>query len=324
MRLFALGVLMATLHAIIAGAQAQTYPTKPIVVVVPAPAGGPGDILGRVLSEPTRTILGQPLVIENVAGAGGTIGVGRVVRSSPDGYTVVLGQWNSSVASGAVFPTNFDLQKDLEPVILLTSSPLWLVGRKGLPSENLADLIAHLKAHPDGLNVGIAGTGTASHITAIHFARQTETKMRFVPYRGAGPAYQDLIAGHIDLLFAESSATREYVRAGSIKAYGVLARSRWHGAPEVASMAELGFPDLHMSFWQAIWAPKGTPKQVIAALNRAAREALADPVISLSLKEIGLEKPNEAQQTPEALAAHQAAEIERWWPIIKAANVKSN
>ena len=323
MRSFAFIAAFGVALLSLSGAIAQVYPSRPITLVVPAPPGGPGDILGRIIIDPMRVSLGQSLVIENVAGAGGTLGVGRVVRAAPDGYTAILGQWNSNVAGGAVYALHYDLLKDLEPVALLTSAPLWIVARNGLPAKDLAELIAWLKANPDKASAAIVGAGTASHVGALHFQNKTATSFRFVPYRGGGPAYQDLIAGHIDIMFAEASATRAYVHGGSIRAYAVLARTRWRGAPDTPTTEELGVEGVHIAFWQGIWVPKGTPRGAIAALNQAVVSALADPAVSHRLVELGLEIPSREQQTPAALAAYQRSEIERWWPIIKAANIKA-
>ena len=305
-------------------ASAQSYPTRPITIVIPAPSGGPGDIPARLLADPMKTSLGQPLVVENFAGAGGSIGVTRVVRSAADGYTLILGSWNSNVASGAVYKLDYDLLKDLEPVALLTSAPMWIAARSDFPAKDFPELISWLKGNPDKALTAMVGVGTASHVCPIHLQNKTGTTLRFVPYKGGGPAYQDLMGGHVDLMCAETSATRPFMRAGKIKAYAVMAPTRWKGAPEIPTTDELGIPGLHISFWMGLWAPKGTPKDVIAKLNRAVGDSLADPTVRQRLQDLGLETPSKEQQTPEALAALQKSEIEKWWPVIKAANIKGD
>ena len=300
----------------------QTYPSRPVTVVIPSTAGGPGEILARILSERMTISLGQPLIVETVPGAGGTIGVGRVARAAPDGYTILLGNWNSNVANGAIYPVTYDLTKDFEPVALLTSAPLWIVSRKTFPANNLTELIAWLRANPDKASAATVGAGTAAHVCGLHFQDKTGTRFQFVPYRGGGAAYQDVVAGHIDLMCAETSATGRYVRVGAIKAFAVLARTRWSGAADVPTTDELGLPGLYISFWQSLWAPRGTPKNVVAKLNQAAVQALGDPTANKRLIELGLEIPSSEQQTPEALGIYHKAEIEKWWPIIKAAGIK--
>lgn len=303
-------------------AAAQGWPAKPITMIIVAPAGGPADIPARLISEPVKAALGQPLVIENVAGAGGSIAVTRAVRSAPDGYTIVLGNWNSNVAAGSVYPLPYDLLADLEPVAMLTSAPMWIVGRNTFPAKDVAELTKWLKSNPEQATVAIVGVGTGSHVSCIHFLNQTGTKARFVPYRGGGPAYQDLAAGHVDLMCAETSGTRSLVAGGSIKAFAVLSKERWPGMPNVPTADELGVPGLHVTFWHAVWAPKGTPKDIISRLNRAINGALAAPEVKQKLTELGLQLPGPGLQDPAALAAMQKSEIEKWAPIIKAANIK--
>ena len=301
---------------------AQGYPVKPITVIIPAPAGGPADIPARLMSDHIKNSLGQTLVIENVAGAGGSIGLTRAVRAPNDGHTILLGSWNSNVVSGAVYTLPYDAVKDLEPVVPLTSAPMWLVGRGAFPAKDIRELVTWLKANPDQATAAMVGAGTASHVCGIHVQNQTGTKFRFVPYRGGGPAYADLAAGHVDLMCAESSATRTLVSGGNIKPFAIMSKTRWHGAPDVPTADELGIPGLHIAFWHAIWAPKGTPKDVIAKLSKAFADAMADEAITKKLHELGLQLPPAGERTPEGLAALQKTEIERWWPVIKAANIK--
>src|SRR6516164_6113241 len=303
-------------------AHAQTYPSRPITIVVPAPAGGPGDTLARLLAEPMRASLGQPVIIENVGGANGTIGTARVARAKPDGYTLLLGNWNSHMAASAFYPVQYDVVKDFEPISLTSISRLWLVGKIAFPPKDVAELIAWLKANPNRATAASVGTGSAAHVCGIHFRNITGTQFQFVFYRGGGPAYQDLVAGHVDLMCAEASATLPLVREGKIKAYGVMAKTRWFAAPTVPTMEEVGVPDLYIPWWQGLWAPKGTPREVIAKLNGAVVSALAEPVISQRLSDLGLDMPSADQRMPEAIRAFHQSEIDKWWPIIKAAGIK--
>jgi tripartite-type tricarboxylate transporter receptor subunit TctC len=314
--------LALALAALSGGAGAQTYPSRPITLIIPGAAGGPGDMVGRVLIERMKTSLGQPLVMENVAGANGTIATARVARAPPDGYTLLLGNWNSQVGASAVYPVPYDVLADLEPIALATFSRLWLVGKSALPPDNIAQLIAWLKANPGKASVATVGQGSASHVCGIFFQNATRTEFQFVFYRAGAPAYQDLVAGHIDLMCAERSATVEHLRAGRIKAFGLLAEKRWSAAPDVPTMEESGVPGAHIPWLQGVWAPKGTPRDIVARLNAAVAEALADPAVHRRLTELGLDVAPEDQRTPDALRALQKAETEKWWPIIKAAGAK--
>ena len=304
-------------------ALAQAFPTKPITMIIPAPAGGPADVLARLMTEPMRAHLGQPVVIENVAGAGGGIGVTRAVRSPNDGYTILLGNFNSNMAIGASYSLPVDLVGDLEPMANLTSAPIWLIARKDFPAKDLAEAITWMKANPDKATAAMVGAGTASHISAVYFQQGTGTKYRFVPYRGGGPAYADLAAGHIDLMCAESSATRSLALAGSVRPLAIMDGKRWPGMPDVPTVDEAGAKGLHISFWQGFWVPKGTPKDVIAKLNAASSAALDDPLLVQRLGEVGVQIPPKDKRSPEALAALQKAEIAKWWPIIKGAGIKA-
>lgn len=303
-------------------AWAASYPTRPITVVVPFPAGGPADVIARIIGERMRTTLGQPLVIENVSGAGGSIGVGRVARAVPDGYTLSIGQLNSHVFSGAAYSVRYDLLKDLDPVALLTTNPQMIVGKKDLPPKDLKELIAWLKANPDKGSYGTPGFGSPSHVWGIHFQNNTGTRFQFVPYRGAAPAMQDVLAGQIDLTCLQASDLLAQVRTGNVKAYAVLATLPWAQAPDIPTVDAAGVPGLHMPFWHGLWAPANTPSEIIAKLTAATVEALSDPSVRQRFADIGQEIFPTEQQTPQALAALQKSEIEKWWPVIKAANIK--
>ena len=314
--------LAFALAAVTGSAAAQSYPSRPITLIIPGPAGGPGDMVGRVLIERMRTSLGQPLVMDNVAGANGTIAAARAARASPDGYTLILGNWNSQVGASAVYTVTYDVLSDFEPIALATISRLWLVGNAALPPNNMAELITWLKANPGKASVATVGQGSASHVCVIHLQNATGTKFELVFYRGGAPAYQDLVASHIDLMCAERSATVEHLRAGKIKAFGLLAEKRWAAAPDVPTMEESGVAGAHIPWLQGLWAPKGTPRDIIAKLNAAVAEALADPAVYQRLIDFGLDVAPENQRTPEALRAFQAAQTEKWWPVIRAAGAK--
>ena len=322
MRNRCLAALLAAV-ATIGSAAAQTYPSRPITMIVPYSAGGPTDTLGRIMAEHMRTTLGQTFVIENVTGAGGTIGVGRVARAAPDGYTLGIGQVSTNGFNGATYQLPYDLVKDLSPVALLTIAPMWIIGKRDFPANNVKELIAWLKTNPDKATMAAVGWGGASHLCGVYFQKETGTRLTFVPYRGAAPANQDLIAGQIDLFCPEASNSRPLVQSGKVKAFAVLAKTRWAAAPDVPTIDESGLPGLHIPFWHAFFVPAGTPKEVVGRLNAAAVAALADPATRARLIEMGQEIPARDMQTPEALAAFQKAEIEKWWPIIRAANIKA-
>jgi len=304
-------------------AAAQDYPTRPVTIIVPFPAGGPTDTLARILSERMRVSLGQPVIIENVTGAGASIGVTHGAQAAPDGYTLSIGNWTSHVGAGAMYRLPFDLLTDLQPVSLLTSAPLMIIGKNSLPASNGTELIAWLKANPDKATAATVGSGSAAHVCGIYFQDKIGTRLQFVPYRGGAPAMQDLVAGQIDLFCAEASQTLSYLRAGKVKAFAVMAPTRWAGAPDVQTMDEAGAPGLYISFWHGLWVPKGTPPKIVAKLDAAVVDTLADPAVRKRLTDLGLVIATRDQQTPEALGAHHKAEIEKWWPIIKGANIKA-
>ena len=297
-------------------ASAQSYPSRPIALVVPFGAGGPADAIGRIVAEGMRESLGQPVIVENVAGASGTIGVGRVAAAPADGYTAVLGNWATHVLNGAMFALRYDLRVDFEPVALVSSDPLMIVARKSMPANDLREFIAWLKANPDQATQGTTGAGGISTVGGLFFRRATGTRFRFVPYRGGlGPAMQDLIAGQIDFMIDTAANSLPQVRAGTIKAYALTANTRLAAAPDISG--------LHALNWQAVFLPKGTPKDVVTSLNSAIVTALANATVRRRLADIGQKIFPRAQQTPEALAAYQNAEIEKWWPIVKEANIKA-
>jgi len=321
MRMSAFVAALAIALASAFGAQAETYPSHPITMIVPYPAGGPTDTLARILADHMKNDLGQPIIIENVSGAGGSIGVGKVARAAPDGYTLSIGHWNTHVVLGATMNLSFDALNDFAPIALLADTPIWLVARKDLPPKNLKELIAWLKDNK--ATAGSVGVGGASDVTGTYFMQVTGAKFQFVPYRGSAPLNQDLVAGHIDITLGMSAATYPLVTSGQIKPYAMMTKARWHGAPNVPTMEEDGVPGLYATFWHALWAPKGTPKDIIMKLNGSVRAALADPQVRQRFADQGQDIPPVERQTPEALYAHQKAEIEKWWPIIKAAGIRA-
>jgi tripartite-type tricarboxylate transporter receptor subunit TctC len=306
----------------IAPAAADIYPSRPITVIVPYPAGGPTDALMRILSERMRMSLGQPFVIENVTGASGTIAVGRVVRAEPDGYTVSIGNTATHVTNGATFALKYDLLTDLKPVALLPATPFLIISKAAIPAKTLKELMAWLKAQPVKTPFGIPGVGSLPHVAGLQLEGLAGAHFEFVPYRGAAPALQDLVAGQIDVMIDQPLNSLAQVNAGKVRAYAVTAPARLASAPDVPTVDEAGVPSLHASVWNGFWVPKDTSSEIIAKLNAAAVDALADADVRRRLAELGLEIPPRDQQTPEALGAFQKAEIERWWPILKAANIK--
>lgn len=317
-------LLFAALGAamLISSAQAQGYPSRPITLIVPLGPGGSTDVIARIMAEGMRNVLGTTIVVENTTGAGGTIGVGRVARSAPDGYTIGIGQWGTNVASGAIYPLQFDLQKDFEPVGLISTQPFLIVARKTMPADNLKDLIAWLKANQDKASQGNSGVGTPSHVGGLMFQNAIGAKYTMVPYRGAGQSMQDLVAGQLDVMLDTPAVSMPQIQSGNIKAYAVTAKARIPVAPQIPTTDEAGLPGFYFSFWHAFWVPKGTPKDIVARLNDALVKTLADSGTRDRLTRIAQEIFPAEQQTPQALAAFHQAEIDKWWPIIKGAGIK--
>ncbi|MCC6777164.1 MAG: tripartite tricarboxylate transporter substrate binding protein BugD [Hyphomicrobiales bacterium] len=303
-------------------AKAQTYPTRPVTIIVPFVAGGPVDTIGRILSERMRIPLGQPIVIENVGGAAGSLGVGRAAKAAADGYTLSLGNSATHVINGAIYPLSYDVLSDFEPISLIVSQPELVVARKTMPADDLAGLVAWLKTNADKASQGTSGVGSAGHVAGVFFQRVTSTRYQFVPYRGLAPAMQDLLAGQVDMLIDVPASSVPQIRSGTIKAYAVTAKERLAAVPQVPTVDEAGLPGFYASVWYAVWTPKGTPRSVVTRLSDAVNEALADPTVQQRLADLGMEVFPAGERGPEPLAALHKAEIEKWWPIIKAANIK--
>jgi tripartite-type tricarboxylate transporter receptor subunit TctC len=302
----------------VAAAQAQTFPSRPLTLIVPFPPGGSTDSAARIMAERMRETLGQPIVIENVGGAGGSIGVGRLARSVPDGYTFDIGQWDTHVGS-IIYKLDHDLEKDFEPIALISNNPQLMVAKNDLPAKTLGELVKWMKENPGKIN--FVNQNAAANVTGVLFENLTGQKVQFIPYRGAGPAMTDLIAGTVDLLVVQGAVALPQIRAGKIKALANLSPQRSGSMPDIPTSDESGVKGLYMSGWFGFWAPKGTPKEVIAKLNAATMEALADPALQKRFSDLGLDVAPRAQQTPEGLAAFQKTEIEKWWPIIKSAGI---
>jgi tripartite-type tricarboxylate transporter receptor subunit TctC len=298
-------------------AGAQTYPSRPITIIAPFPPGGPSDALARILSGPLEAALGQPIVIENVGGAGGTIGAARVARADPDGYTLLIGQWGTQVVNPITYNLPYDAANDFAPIALLANTPQMIIARKDFPASDVRELIAWLKANPDKAQAGTVGAAGGAQVAGMYFQQVTGTRFGFVPYRGGAPAMQDLMAGRVDIMFDQAANALAQVRAGTIKAYAVMTEQRWHLAPDLPTIDEAGAQGLHVSYWHALFAPKATPPGVIAKINAAVVNALADAKVRQSFAAQGQDIWPREQQTPQALAALYKAEIDKWWPIIR-------
>ena len=319
-------VLLAAACAVLlpCAVRAETYPARPVTMVVPLAPGGSTDVIGRVMAAAMGTVLGQPVIVENTSGAGGSIGVGRVARAAPDGYTIGIGQWGTNVASGAIYPLTFDLLTDLRPVGLVASQPFLIVARRSMPARDLKELIAWLRANSATALQGNSGIGTPSHVAGILFQTAIGVRLTMVPYRSAGQSLQDLLAEHLDVMLDTPALSLPQLRGGMIKAYAVTAKDRLALAPDIPTTDEAGLPGFYFSFWHAFWAPKDTPTPIVARLNQAVGQALADPAVRRKLADLAQEIFPPEQQTPEALAAYQRSEIDKWWPIIKAAGIKAD
>lgn len=321
-KLLAVLLTVATIGA--GAANAQTYPNRPITLVIPLAPGGSTDTIGRIVGEGMSRALGQPVVVENVSGAGGTTGVGRVVRANPDGYTFMVGQWGTHVATGAIYNLGFDLLTDLQPIGLIAAQPFLIVGRKSLPATDLKGLLDWIKANPDKASQGHSGVGSPGHVSGMFLQKMTGLTWAMVAYRSAGPAMQDVITGNIDIAMDTPATSRPHVEAGTVKAFAVSSKSRIATMPDVPTIEEAGVSGFSFSFWHAYWAPKGIPPEALNKLSGALRTALAEPGMRKRLIELSQDIFPADQQTPEALAAYQKAEIDRWWPVIKAAGIKPN
>jgi len=316
-------IAVALLLAAMSGAFAQTFPQRPITLIAPFPAGGPLDTIARIVAEPMREVLGQPVVIENVAGAGGNLGVGKLARAEPDGTTIGIGQWSTHVVNAVTYALPYDVRSDFEPIALLTITPQLIIARKDFPARDIKELVAWLRANPDKATAATVGAAGGAQVSSIYFQNEIGTKLRFVPYRGGGPAVQDMVAGRVDLMLDQAANALGPVQAGTIRAYAVMAKERWAALPEVPSIDESGVPGLYVSYWHAMWAPKGTPKDQIGKLNAAVMRALGDAGVKQRLSAVGHDVFPRDQQTPSALAAYHKAEIDKWWPIVRATGLKA-
>jgi tripartite-type tricarboxylate transporter receptor subunit TctC len=303
-------------------AAADEFPTRPVTIVVPFAAGGPTDTIARILGERMTRSLGQTVIVENVTGAGGSIGVGKVVRAAPDGYTVSIGHIGTHVINGAVHSLPYDLRTDLDPIGMIATNPQIMVTKLAVPAKDLKEFVAWGKAKGAPVASGTGGPGTPAHVSSVYFQQRTGVPLEIIHYRGAAPAMQDLIAGHVEVNFEQAANALPQVRGGRIRALAVTARQRLQAAPEIPTVDEAGLPGFYMTVWHGLWVPKGTPAPVVARLNAAVREALADAGVQKRLLDLGQEIPAADQQSPDMLRAFQRAEIEKWWPVIKQAGIK--
>jgi tripartite-type tricarboxylate transporter receptor subunit TctC len=322
-----IGALVALLASVLltsaVPAPAETFPSHPITMMLGFPPGGPTDALARIVADGMKNALGQAVVVETVSGAAGTIAAGRVVHADPDGYTIGIGNWSSHVGAPAIYKLDYDVLNDLQPISLVATSPLWILGKEAVPPNTATELISWVKSKPQPATFGTVGTGSAAQLCGIYFQQKTHARLDFVPYRGAGPAIQDLVGGQIDLACLEATSSLPYVKAGRMKAFAVLSEERWALSPNTPTMIESGLPGLSISFWHGLWTTKGTPPNVVARLDRAVQTALAAPDVRKRIEALGQVIFPSAQQNPTALAAYNKAEIDKWWPIIKTAEIKT-
>ena len=323
MRSHALAAFLALIGALsTADIIAQPYPSRPVTIVVPFPAGGPTDVLARLLSDRMRKPLGQPVLVDNTTGAGGSIATGKVVRAAPDGYTVCIGHWGTHVVNGAYYSLPFDVLNDFAPVALIASNPQLIISKVAVPARDLKEVIAWINANQGKVLMGTGGVGGASHMAAIYFQNAINARFQYVNYRGGAPALQAVLGGEVDLYVTQISNVAAQIKAGKVRAYAVTAPTRQAAAPEVPTVDEAGLPGLHTSVWHGTWLPKNTPREIVMKLNGAVVETLADPAVRQRFLDLGQEIPPREQQTPEALFAFQKAEIDKWWPMIRAAGLK--
>ncbi len=324
MKMLSFAAALAAALSSIPAAQAQSYPTRPVTMIVPFPAGGPTDTIARIIGDHIKNTLGQAVLIENVTGAGATIGVSRVMSAAPDGYTFLVGNWSSNVGSPALYPVTWHVVNDLAAIVRLPVSSLMIVGKAAVPATDAKQLIAWLKANPDKASAGSVGAGSGAHVCGLYFGEKTGTKFQFVFYRGGAPAMQDLLSGTIDIMCAEASQTLAHVTAGKMKAFAVMGRKRYAGLPDVPTMEEMGITGMDISFWHGLWAPKGTPKAIVDKVNDAVVKALDDPVVQKRIAALGMTIPSKAELTPQSLHDYHKAETDKWWPIIKSYGIKVN
>ena len=318
----ALAVSAAVLAAA-GSAQAQTFPSKPITVVIPLAAGGAVDTNVRIMLESMRATLGQPILVENNGGAGGVTGINRVARAAPDGYTISVGTWGTHVVNAFVYSTPYDLAQDFEPVALLPSVPHWFIARKNLPPQDFKEFIAYLKENSGKVTAASVGAGGSSAVCGYYFGKATGTSSTLVPYRGGAPALQDIVAGNVDMMCDLAANSLGQVRAGTIKAYAVTSKKRWFAAPELPTANEAGVPGLDLSNWLGAYAPKGTPKDIVAKLSNAFSVAMADPAVRRRIMDQGMEIPPPEQQTPEGFAKYLKSEMDKWGAIIRESGIKA-
>ena len=316
------GLACGFLLASITVGLAEQYPSRPITIVVPFAAGGPIDTTTRIVADKMKDTHGQPIIIENVGGAAGSLAAGRVAKAAPDGYTLITGIWGTHVANGAIYQLSYDVKDDFTPVALISSNPLLIVSSKQTPATTLKELVTWLKNNPDKASQGTSGVGSVGHVAGAFFQAKTETKFRFIPYRGLAPAMQDLVAGTIDLMFDTPATSLPQVKSGNIRAHAVTSKVRIKAAPDIPTVDEAGLAGLYVSTWTAFFAPKGTSKEVVATLSKAVMSALADPTVRARLAEVGQDVYPADQQSSEFLTTFQKDEIEKWWPIIKDAQIK--